>query len=78
MKNGLTVARFYQNVFSHLDDLGITAKILPVPYDVPDISKEPFEKIEQYSSYDPDYANRFWQILVHVDSLFQVFRGRFT
>lgn len=78
LKNGLTVARFYQDVFSHLDNLGIGAKIRGVPYDVPDISREPFEKIETYASYDPEYANRFWQILVHVDSLFQVFRGRFT
>ncbi len=78
LKNGLSVAEFYKTVFTYLADLGIAADILAIPYDVPDISKEPFEKMVKYASYDPEYANRFWQILVQIDSTFQVFRGRFV
>ena len=77
LQNGLSVSKFYQQVFAFLDDLGIAVKILAVPYDLPDISTDPFASIEQYASYDPDHAHRFWQVLVRIDSLFQVFRGRF-
>ena len=30
-----------------------------------------------HSSYDPEYAHRFWRILVSVDQVFKEFRGRF-
>jgi Family of unknown function (DUF5996) len=31
----------------------------------------------QHASYDPEYANRFWRILVNVDKIFTEFRSRF-
>ena len=37
----------------------------------------PFERDTEHASYDPDYANRFWRILLQVDRLFTVFRSRF-
>ena len=43
LKDGLSVADFYKNVFSHLDELGIHTKIWAVPYDMPGISDEPFK-----------------------------------
>ncbi|WP_048137382.1 MULTISPECIES: DUF5996 family protein [unclassified Methanosarcina] len=74
---GLSVAEFYENVFSCLKDLGITAEIRAVPYDVPAISTKPFATDETHATYDEEYVKRFWQVLVQVDSIFQVFRGRF-
>src|SRR6185436_11423157 len=37
----------------------------------------PFEKDKVHASYDEEYANRFWRILVQTDSVFKEFRGRF-
>src|SRR5882724_7963633 len=32
---------------------------------------------EQHRSYDPEYANRFWRVLVQTDRVFKEFRSRF-
>jgi hypothetical protein len=74
---GLSVAGFYDKVFSSLNELGIIAGIRPVPYDLPGLT-EPFATDYQHSSYDEEYVNRFWRILVQVYSIFQVFKGWFT
>jgi hypothetical protein len=74
---GLSVAVFYDRVFSSLDELGIVAGIRPVPYDMPEVSTEPFPSDYQHAAYNEEYVNRFWRILVQVFSIFQVFRGWF-
>ncbi len=74
---GLSVAEFYENVFSSLKELGITAEIWAVPYDIPAVSTEPFATDETHAVYDEEYVKRFWQILVQIASIFQVFRGQF-
>ena len=48
---GLSVAGFYESVFSSLGELGIVAGIKPVPYDVPAISTVPFAEDYQHASY---------------------------
>jgi hypothetical protein len=48
-----------------------------VPYDLPDISTEPFKTDTSHKSYNKEYVNRFWRILYHVDSVFEEFRGKF-
>jgi hypothetical protein len=74
---GLSVAGFYERVFSRLNELGINAGIRPVPYDIPWVSTEPFTADYQHASYEEESVNRFWRILVQVYSIFQVFRGWF-
>jgi len=74
---GLSVAEFYESVFSSLAELGITADIRAVPYDIPAISTEPFATDETHAAYDEEYVKKFWQILVQIDSIFKVFRGWF-
>jgi len=37
----------------------------------------PFDRDEQHRSYDPEYANRFWRVLVQADRVFKEFRSRF-
>ncbi len=73
---GLSVAGFYDKVFSNLNELGIVVGIKPVPYDIPNVT-EPFVADYQHASYDEEYVNRFWRILVQVYSIFQAFRGWF-
>jgi hypothetical protein len=74
---GLSVAVFYDRVFSSLGELGIVVGIKPMPYDLPGVSTEPFPSDYQHAEYDEEYVNRFWRILVQVSSIFQVFRGWF-
>lgn len=71
--NNLSVSQFYRNVFCTLADLGIDVKILALPYD--NVSKEPFETDHTHASYDKEYVNRFWRILVQVGSVFENFRS---
>ena len=37
----------------------------------------PFAEDHVHAAYDAEYAHRFWRILVQVDRVFKVFRGRF-
>lgn len=76
LHDGLTVAEFYRNVFENLSALGIEAKIWAVPYDT--FSKTPFPEDIENKSYDKKYVERFRQILVGVNDIFEEFRGRFT
>lgn len=70
-----SVADFYREFIATLRFLGIVVKISSMPVEVPD--PIPFEKDEQHASYDPDYANRLWRILLHADAVFKEFRSRF-
>lgn len=76
LEDGLTVAEFYRKVFENLAELGIETKIWAVPYDT--FSKTPFPEDTENKSYDKKYVERFRQILIGVDDIFEEFRGRFT
>jgi hypothetical protein len=75
LRDGLAVAEFYQKVFENLSQLGIEAKIRAVPYEAP--STTPFAEDRENKSYDKEYVERFRQILISVNSIFEAFRGRF-
>ncbi|HWT00967.1 MAG TPA: DUF5996 family protein [Pyrinomonadaceae bacterium] len=70
-----SVADFYRELMSTLDSLGIGVKITARPDEVPDPT--PFAEDHAHASYDPEYANRFWRILVQADRVFREFRARF-
>jgi hypothetical protein len=70
-----SVAEFYREVIDRTRRLDIEVKIWPVPVEVE--NPVPFEQDHQNASYDPEYANRFWRILVQVDRVFTQFRARF-
>lgn len=74
--DGLTVADFYKSVFANLAKLGIQASIWAVPYETP--STTPFAEDIENHFYDKEYVERFHEILVAVDDIFEEFRGRFT
>src|SRR2546423_1053240 len=70
-----TVAQFYRAVMSALGDLGIEAHFSTTPNEVdPAI---PFEENETDAAYDPEYANRFWRVLLQADRVFKEFRSDF-
>ena len=71
-----TVADFYSMFMAILAELGIEVKIWPMPVEIPDPIA--FDQDTEHKSYNPDYANRFWRILVSSDSVFKEFRARFT
>ena len=70
-----SVADFYAEVMALLRAMGIEVKIWPVPVELED--PIPFEQDRIHAAYDPDYANRFWRILLSVDAIFKEFRGEF-
>jgi hypothetical protein len=43
--------------------------------EIPD--RTPFEQDRQHAAYDPEYARRFWRILVQADRVLKEFRGRY-
>jgi len=71
----ISVAAFYQETMSALDDLGLNVRIWKMPVEIPD--PIPFDQDEVHKSYDPEYANKCWQVLKHADRVLQEFRSRF-
>src|SRR5271168_324783 len=70
-----SVADFYAEFMSALRALGIAVKIWTMPQEVP--NAVPFGRDTLHASYDPDYAHRFWEILVSCENIFQEFRAGF-
>ena len=70
-----SVADFYREVMRTLDELGLSVKIWTTPVEIP--NPIPFEQDHEHASYEGEYANRFWRILVQVVKVFEEFRARF-
>jgi len=70
-----SVAEFYSDFMSALQSIGIDVKIWTMPVEVPNPIR--FELDTQHASYDPEYAHRFWQILVLCHIVFEEFRAKF-
>ena len=70
-----SVADFYGELMATLRSLEIEIKISARPDEVPD--PIPFAEDHTHAAYDPEYANRFWRILVQADRIFEEFRSRF-
>jgi Family of unknown function (DUF5996) len=70
-----TVASFYAEFLGALQSLGIHVKIWDMPVEVPRPVRFPMD--EQHSSYDSEYAHRFWQILATINPILQKFRAGF-
>lgn len=71
-----SVADFYRAVMEALASLDISIKIHTTPNEITD--PIPFEQDETHESYDPDYAHRFWQVLLQSDRIFREFRSYFS
>ncbi len=70
-----SVADFYQEVMSTLNAIGISVRIWTMPQEVD--RPIPFNRDRTHTAYDPEYAQRFWRLLVQADRVMKVFRSRF-
>jgi len=70
-----SVASFYAHLMAELARLELPVRIYPRPNELPDLVR--FDQDEVHCAYDPDYANRYWRILVQSDRVFNAFRARF-
>jgi hypothetical protein len=70
-----SVADFYKEFMECLKSLEIRVKIWKMPVEIS--NPIPFDRDTEHASYDPEYANRFWRILVCADDIFKEFRSRF-
>ena len=70
-----SVAAFYSEVMALLTDMGLPVKIWPVAVEMPEAFR--LDRDEQHRSYDPEFANRFWRILVQVERVFAARRCSF-
>ena len=71
----MSVAEFYEKVMGALRELDLAVKISTAPNEVEDAT--PFPEDRKHSTYDPEYANRFWRVLLQTDRVFKEFRSRF-
>lgn len=73
--HGISVAAFYKNIFEKLHELEIDVKIKPEPVEVE--HPVPFEQDTLHATYDEEQARAFHAALLHVESVFTIFRARF-
>jgi len=70
-----SVAEFYWTLMRTLEDLDLPVTINTMPNEIE--NPIPLDQDEEHHSYDPEYANRFWRVLVQSDRVFKEFRSRF-
>ncbi len=70
-----SVAEFYRTLMKTLSDLELPVTINTMPNEIE--NPIPFDRDEEHRSYDREYANRFWRVLVQSDRVFKEFRSRF-
>jgi hypothetical protein len=70
-----SVADFYQELMTVLRSLNVGVEIYARPVEVE--NPIPFAEDHEHASYDAEYANRFWRILVQADRVLKQFRSGF-
>ena len=70
-----TVAEFYDQVITTLDEMRLPVRIWSTPVEIP--SPVPFELDTAHHSYDRGYVESWWRILVDVHQVFTACRSAF-
>ena len=70
-----SVADFYHELMTTLEAMGLAVRIWSMPVEVPDPIR--FEQDTLHHSYDPEYVERWWKILVHVHQVLTACRSAF-
>lgn len=70
-----SVAEFYKELMQQLDTLGLRVAINEQPSEIADAI--PFSRDHIHQSYDAEYVQRFWRVLLQVDDVFKRFRTSF-
>jgi len=71
----MTVAAFYARLMEAMQRAGVPTEISTVPSEVP--FRTPYPLDVEHHSYEPEWANRFWRVLVAVDAVMKEHRGKF-
>jgi len=71
-----SVADFYRDVMATLVEMKLPVHIWTTPVEIP--NPIPFEKDTVHASYEPEYANRLWRILVQSERALSSARCRFV
>jgi hypothetical protein len=71
----ISVAQFYRDFMALLGAADIKVKIWKMPVEVPD--PIPFDQDNTHAAYDPEYAHRFWQVLLSSSQVLYDFRAGF-
>jgi hypothetical protein len=71
----MTVAVFYQQLMEALDSIGAPVRIWKMPVEV--ANPIAFDQDQEHKAYDPEFAQRFWRILLQATRVITVFRARF-
>ena len=71
----MAVAAFYRQTMAALDELDTPVRIWHMPVEI--ANPIPFESDETHQAYDPEYAQRFWRVLLQTTRVFTMFRARF-
>ncbi len=71
----MAVAEFHEATMTALRELQLDVKVSGAPNEVEDAT--PFAADRVHASYDAEYANRFWRVLLQSDRVFKQFRSRF-
>ena len=70
-----SVATFYRRLMQEMERLGLQVAIHRRPNEVADAI--PFDRDEVHREYDPEYAGRFWRVLLQASRVLNRFRARF-
>ena len=76
LRDRFACARFYDDLFAALRDVGVDAKIDARPFDLGD--SPPFPDDTLHDRYDAGAVERFWTILRVTDAALATFRSRFN
>lgn len=72
----MAVADFYASTLECLAAIGARPALNPVPSEVSD--RTPLDQDRHHASYDRDAVSRLHRVLVNVDRVFRIHRGRFV
>jgi len=75
MLKPMTVAEFYADVMMALREIGIGVRINEMPNEIP--GAVPFPDDRTHASYDRDFAQKFWRVLLSSHEVFSHFRTGF-
>ncbi len=70
-----SVADFYRDVTALLRNLWLPVNIWPMPVEIPNPIR--FDQDTGHHAYDPEFANRFWRILMRIERAFTASRCAF-
>jgi hypothetical protein len=70
-----SVADFHTELMGRMRSLGIEVRIWTMPCEIEHPIR--FEDDHRHATYDAEFANRFWRVLVQADRVLTAFRARF-